>query len=261
MFNFNRPLYSLLNERFSLSNPVDVIVLTLNSERLLRKCVDSVYRNVPVNRLIVVDGYSTDNTMRIVKELQKKHGNVITIQDRGSRGRARQLGMNRVETEWFMFVDSDVTLSFNWFAKAERLIRDDVGAIWGMEIWSVLRESKILGLFLRASLKIFEKRGATHDFLVRHKAIEGIEVPYNLHTYEDAYIKSWIQGKGYKVIGAYKPHCFHFRSNTIWTFKHFSLIGADLKFAAQHPSLFFPYVFHTIVEIYQTVLHKFKLAK
>jgi len=141
-----------------------------------------------------------------------------------------------------------------------RAKKDDVGAIWGMEIWSVLKESKILGLFERASLKIFEKRGAMHDLLVRRKAIDGIKVPQNLHTYEDAYIKSWIHGKGYKVIGVYEPYCFHFRSNTVWTFKHFSLMGDDLKFAIRHPSLLLPYIFHTIVEIYQTVLHKFKLA-
>ena len=40
---------------------MDVIVLTKNSERLLEQCFDSIFENVPVNRLIVVDGYSTDS--------------------------------------------------------------------------------------------------------------------------------------------------------------------------------------------------------
>jgi glycosyltransferase involved in cell wall biosynthesis len=247
-----------MGERLTLTKPVDIVILTRNSERMLRKCLDSVYENVPVNRLIIVDGYSTDNTLQIVKEFQKRHGNVIIVQDKGTRGRARQIAINMVETDWFMFVDSDVILSQDWFAKVEKLIRADVGAIWGIEIWSVLRESKILKLFERATLKIFEKRGGLHDLLIQRKAVDGIKIPYNLHTYEDAYIKSWICGKGYKVIGVYEPYCLHFRSNTIWTLRHFSLMGDDLKFATRHPSLLLPYMFHTIIEIYQTLLYKSK---
>jgi glycosyltransferase involved in cell wall biosynthesis len=245
-----------MGERLNLTKPVDVAILTKNSERVLKKCIDSVYQNVPVNRLIVVDGYSTDNTLQILKKFRERQGNVFIVQDRGTRGSARQVAINKVETDWFMFVDSDVVLSRNWLAEAQKLIRGDVGAIWGIEIWSVLREATILGLFERVTLKIFEKRGAMHDLLVRRKAIDGIKVPYNLHTYEDAYIKSWICEKGYKVIGVYEPYCLHFRSNTVWTLRHFSLMGEDLKFAARHPSLLLPYMFHTIVEIYQTLLHK-----
>jgi glycosyltransferase involved in cell wall biosynthesis len=249
-----------MNWRLILTKPVDVVILTKNSERLLKKCIDSVYRNVPVDRLIVVDGYSTDNTMRIVKQFQRRYGNVIFVQDKGTRSSARQIAMSKVKSDWFMFVDSDVILSENWFSKAEKLIKDDIGAIWGIEIWSVLRKTKILKLFERVTLKIFEKRGGTHDLLVRRKAIEDIQAPYQLHTYEDAYIKAWICGKGYKVIGVYQPYCIHFRSNTVWTIKHLSFMGDDLKFAARHPSLLLPYVFHTFIEAYQTALYKCKLA-
>jgi glycosyltransferase involved in cell wall biosynthesis len=243
-----------------LKEPIDVAILTKNSQRLLRRCIASVYKNVPVNTLIVIDGYSTDGTLKIIKEFQEKHGNVLLVQDRGTRGRARQMAIGIVETDWFMFVDSDAVLSRNWFAKAKKSIRDDVGAIWGMEIWSILRKSKILKLFERVTLKIFEKRGGLHDFLVRRKAITGIEVPSDLHTYEDAYIKSWIGAQGYKVIAVYEPYCIHYRSNAVWTLRHFSQMGDDLKFTARHPSLLFPYLFHTIIEVYQTVLFKCRLT-
>src|SRR3972149_8788416 len=128
---------------------IDVVVLTKNSERLLRECLKSVYRNVPVKRLLIVDGYSTDGTIQIVNEFKEKHGNVVLIQDRGTRGNARQLALDKVETEWFMFVDSDVILCDGWFAKAAILVKENVGAIWGIEIWSVLKKMKILKLFER----------------------------------------------------------------------------------------------------------------
>ena len=58
---------------------VDVVVLTKNSERVLRECLASVYENVPVKRLIVVDGFSTDNTLKIVNESNKRDAKLVWV--------------------------------------------------------------------------------------------------------------------------------------------------------------------------------------
>ena len=78
-----------------------------------------------------------------MKEFQEKYGNVIFVQEKGTRGSARQSAIQLVKSDWFVFVDSDVILSKNWFAEAEKLVKDDVGAVWGIEIWSVLKEEQI----------------------------------------------------------------------------------------------------------------------
>jgi len=231
---------------------IDVAILTMNSGRMLRECINSVYANLPVKNLIVIDGYSTDNTAEIVKEFQEKHGNVTFIQEKGTRGRARQTAIHMVKSEWFMFVDSDVILSKNWFANAEKLLSDDVGAIWGIEIWSVLKDTKVLKMFERVTLKIFEKRGGTHDLLVRRKTVEDIKIPLKLHTYEDSYIKDWINKKGYKVLGVYEPYCIHFRPQEVWTAqKHVEFMVSDLKYAVHRPKLLPSYCFYSIVVGYQ----------
>jgi glycosyltransferase involved in cell wall biosynthesis len=233
--------------------PVDVVMLTKNSERLLRACLASVYKNVPVNHLIIIDGYSTDGTLRILEEFQEKYGNVIVIQDRGTRGSARQKAIDKVKTEWFMFVDSDVILSKDWFAKAERLTKKNVGAVWGIEIWSVLRKMRILNLFERTTMKIFEKRGGTHDLLVRSVAVKDIHIPSHLHTYEDSYIKSWISKKGYDVIPAYEPYCIHYRPENVWTIKEsIGLIASDLGLAINHPSLILSYMIYAAIVLSQS---------
>jgi glycosyltransferase involved in cell wall biosynthesis len=234
---------------------LDVVVLTKNSERMLDACLASIYRNVPVNNLIVVDGYSTDATLSIMKRFQEEHGNVIVIQDSGTRGSARQKAIERVQTDWFMFVDSDVILCEGWFEKAKKLIKDNVGAVWGMEIWSVLRKMKILGLFERMTMKIFEKRGGTHDLLVRTEAVKGIRIPFNLHTYEDSYIKSWICRKGYDVVPAYEPYCIHYRPENVWTVNQsIGFIASDLRLAINHPSLILSYAFYTAIVLGQSLL-------
>jgi glycosyltransferase involved in cell wall biosynthesis len=239
--------------------PVDVAILTMNSERMLRECINSVYKNLPVGNLIVVDGFSTDSTENIVKEFQEKYGNVIFVQEKGTRGSARQTAIQMVKSDWFMFVDSDVILSKNWFAEAKKLVKDDVGAIWGIEIWSVLRGMRVLKLFERVTLKIFDKRGGTHDLLIRRKTVEDIKIPYKLHTYEDGFIKDWIEKKGYNVLGVYEPYCIHFRSDGVWTFrKHIEFMVSDLKYAVHRPMLLLSYGFYSAIVAYQIVSSKTK---
>jgi glycosyltransferase involved in cell wall biosynthesis len=238
---------------------IDVAIITMNSERMLRECINSVYKNVPVKNLIIVDGFSTDATMSIVEEYQEKYGNVKFVQEKGTRATARQTAIQLVKTDWFLFVDSDVILSKNWFAEAQKLIKDDVGAIWGIEIWSVLKGTKILRLFERVTIKIFEQRGGTHDMLIRRKAVEDIKIPYQLHTYEDGYIKSWIEKKGYKVLGVYEPYCIHFRPETVWTVdKHIELMVSDLKYAIHRPVLLLSYGFYSLIVGYQIASSKLK---
>jgi glycosyltransferase involved in cell wall biosynthesis len=233
---------------------IDVAILTMNSERMLRECITSVYENVPVKNLIVVDGFSTDSTANIVQEFQEKYGNVIFHQEKGTRGSARQTAIQMVKSEWFMFVDSDVILSKNWFVEAEKLVKEDVGAVWGIEIWSVLKDSKLLTLFERVTLKIFEKRGGTHDTLIRRKTVEDIKIPFQLHTYEDGYIKDWIEKKDYKVLGVYEPYCVHFRPEAVWTVeKHIELMVSDLKYAVHRPILLLSYGFYSVIVGFQIV--------
>ena len=233
---------------------VDVIMLTRNSERLLRKCLASVYDNVPVRKLIVVDGYSTDRTLEIVEEFHGKYGNVVVIRDKGTRGSARQRALREVNADWFMFVDSDVILCDDWFAKAKKLIKDNVGAVWGMEIWSVLRNSRFLKLFARITLKIFQSRGGTHDLLVRSKALEGISIPFHLHTYEDSYIKSYIKKKGCAVVAVYDPYCLHYRPEDVWTISQsIGFIASDLKLALGHVQLMFSYAFYAVIVLYESL--------
>ncbi|MEM2103012.1 MAG: glycosyltransferase family 2 protein [Candidatus Bathyarchaeia archaeon] len=251
--------------RFSRENfaegigKIDVVVLTKNSEAQLERCLGAVYRNVPVNRLIVVDGYSTDKTLSIIKKFSKKHRNVLLIQDNGSRGKARKIGIKNVQTDWFMFVDSDAVLCNGWFEKARNLIDKDVGAVWGIEVWSEIQNSRVLRLFLRVTRKIFDLRGGTHDLLLRREAVEDIVIPENLHVFEDAFIKDWITKKGYRVIATYDPYCIHYRPQTVWTTKgSINIIADAFRFGAlrKMPKYILAYGFYTAYVVYRIMSQK-----
>ena len=233
---------------------VDVVLLTKNSEKILEKCLESVYRNVQVGQLIAVDGYSTDRTLDILSKFNEKYGNVKIIRDKGTRATARQKGINQVSKEWFMFVDSDVVLCRDWHQKAEKYIDENVGSVWGVEIWSTIQNHTALKLFLWLTRKIFEVRGGTHDTLIRTNTVADIKIPESLHVFEDAYIKKWITKKGYKTISCYNPYCVHYRPKSVWTLRgSLNIIADAMRFGSFKliANLIFAYGFYTAYSIYQ----------
>lgn len=191
-----------------VSMKIDVIVLTKNSEKMIRKCLSSIYENVPVNRLIIVDGFSTDKTLKIAEKFPR----VEILLTKGTRGKARQLGIEKVETEWFLFVDSDIILCDDWFFKAEKHMRKDVGAIHGLCVAGNATgfRKKLLQVLEHRTFKL---RGGCQDLLVRYSTVDDIKIPYHLHTLEDAFIKDHILSKGFKVLALYSPYCRHYKSS------------------------------------------------
>jgi glycosyltransferase involved in cell wall biosynthesis len=198
---------------------VDVVLLTKNSLMpCLKHCVQSIYRNIPINRLIVVDGGSTDGTIDFLRQFS----NVIIVDDsKGNRATSRQIGIKMVETEWFLFVDSDVILSNNWFNEAWKYVDDDVGAVQGVDkpigdrsVSDFGEAMDKLRTRLHKPLKEHPSiiRGFTGDTLIRTSAIKDIKIPKFLHFYEDQYIRKFVENKGFKWIITQNPFCYHFKT-------------------------------------------------
>jgi glycosyltransferase involved in cell wall biosynthesis len=239
-----------ISENSLANTKVDTVVLTKDSGKVLGACLVSVYENVPVNNLIVVDGFSTDSTLDIVREFQAKYGNVILIQDHGTRGSARQKAIERVQTEWFMFVDSDVVLCKDWFKKAVRYIGDDVGAIWGIDVPGDVKGKLMMKVLQWMERRVFDIRGGCHDILVRSDAVKDIKIPKQLHTLEDAYIKEWIVSKNYRVLVSDRCSCIHYKTvkellskentaSTVFEFKNMKLMRERLVFSTLYALVWF----------------------
>lgn len=201
---------------------VDVVLLTKNSQHMLNKCLTSTYQNVPINKLIVIDGYSTDNTVEILNRFNRKHGNVQIIQMNGSRAKARSEGIRRVSTEWFMFVDSDVLLCKNWFKKAQADLASGVGAVWGLNVDVIpnVKDKRVLTLQTLIARKCFNLRGGMHDTLILRKAVEGLVIPEELHAYEDAFIVRWIERHGYRAVVGRDVYCLHYKPPNNWSLQN-----------------------------------------
>lgn len=195
---------------------IDVILLTKNSLKpCLKECANSIYANVPVSRLIVVDGGSTDGTL----ELLQKYPNVKVIHDmKGTRATARQKGIAAVTSDWHVHVDSDVILSDGWFRKAWKLVNAKVGAIWGAAVPAERHYFNIdlaMSKLYRKSVKellvkqMRSQRCMMHDTLIRTSVVRGIRIPRSLHIWEDDYIGRHIIQKGFIFLKVVEPYCLH----------------------------------------------------
>lgn len=129
-------------------------------------------------------------------------------------------------------MDSDVILSKDWFRKAEKNVKSDVGAVWGVNINVIPKMKNKLFLKLQNLIarQSFNLRGGTHDILIRREAMQGIKIPERLHAYEDAFIANWIREKDYKTVIGDGIYCSHFKPPGNWNLQNgFSQAIVELR--------------------------------
>ena len=93
-----------------MTNLISVVVTCYNHENYIEQCLRSIfnqtYRNI---ELIVLDDGSTDYSPEIIQEVLKESPFVTTFESHGNIGvvRTRNKGLNLLNGDYFLFVDSD----------------------------------------------------------------------------------------------------------------------------------------------------------
>ncbi len=105
---------------------VSVIIPVYNEEKVIKDCLNSLsdqtYKDLEI---IVVDDGSTDDTNRIVKNLQFTIYNLqLLTQKHKGPGEARNLGAKEALGDILVFVDSDMTFETNFVEKLTKPIRE-----------------------------------------------------------------------------------------------------------------------------------------
>ena len=94
---------------FSMVN-VSVIVPVYNTERYLRRCLDSlVNQTLKELEIILVDDGSTDTSGLILMEYETKYQDRVKVytKENGGQGSARNMGIQMSNGKYICFVDSD----------------------------------------------------------------------------------------------------------------------------------------------------------
>lgn len=104
-------------DRFLLDShrAVDVIIPIIHTNELWEQNLISLYREIPIARLLISDGGCVDNSVEIVKRFPR-----VTVFDHRhttSLGYCIRLLIEQVKTDWFVYPHSDVYLPPGWFDK------------------------------------------------------------------------------------------------------------------------------------------------
>lgn len=105
---------------------ISIIVPIYNSEKYLRKCIESVLKqNYDSYELILIDDGSTDRSGIICDEYANKYGkvNVVHKENKGVSN-SRNIGIKKARGEYILFLDSDDWLEENSLIKINRIIRE-----------------------------------------------------------------------------------------------------------------------------------------
>ena len=92
---------------------IDVIMMTLDAETFLEKSLFTVYREIPVKRLIICDGGSKDSTYEILEKFPRVELHKKSEIKTGAK--SLEFLMTQVESNWFVLVDADIELSHGWY--------------------------------------------------------------------------------------------------------------------------------------------------
>lgn len=93
--------------------PLDVLLFTLDAEMYLEKCLDTVYREIPVNRIITLDGGSKDKTVEILNKYPRMEVHIRP--DIRTTGKGCEFSLTRAITPWVVFMDADIELPESWY--------------------------------------------------------------------------------------------------------------------------------------------------
>ncbi len=99
---------------------ISIAIPTFNEENNIKNCLDSIFRQDYPNELlevIIVDGNSLDNTVKIARDFQVK----ILNNDQRDPEVGKMLALGKCDTELFMYLDADAELAHrDWFLKMVR---------------------------------------------------------------------------------------------------------------------------------------------
>ena len=117
---------------------ISIIIPCYNVEKYVSQCLDSIISqtmDIEELEIIIVNDKSTDNTLEVLREYEKKYSNNIILVERDTNGglsAARNTGLQYASCEYVLFVDSDDYLNSNACKVLyERASKDDYDVVSG----------------------------------------------------------------------------------------------------------------------------------
>jgi glycosyltransferase involved in cell wall biosynthesis len=210
---------------------MDYVVVTKDDYRTLPLTISSIRRQPNVNRILVVQSARGPEGQFMMLDRMKARGDIdeIILEEKGLAF-ARWLGIQEVETDYFVFVDGDVVLNDDWYL----VMRE-----WYAPVTEILIAGRDYLYKPPAAMFATLARNIPHmDYLNKHEFCE--REKRRMFTYDTIikteYVKDWKPPEGLNAYEDYHmmQHILK-KGGVIWRVKNPSLHlhqGSDFKAAA-----------------------------
>lgn len=94
---------------------ISICITTLNEEGNIGLLIDSLLSQyTKPDEIVVVDGGSTDRTVKIIREYQKKSSRIKLLVQKSSRAIGRNLGVKLAKNEIIAITDAGCVVDYDW---------------------------------------------------------------------------------------------------------------------------------------------------
>ena len=102
---------------------ISIIIPIHNAEKYLKKCIESILPQMTSeDEILLMNDTSTDNSLEICEEYAQKYDNIqIYSGNNGGPSKTRNLGMQKAQGKYFLFIDADDYLKENYI---ENMVAD-----------------------------------------------------------------------------------------------------------------------------------------
>ena len=182
---------------------IDTSIATKNSAMTIGRCIKAIRESIPVGRLIVVDGGSTDNTVAIARSLGAE-----VIVNKGLLGSVRHSQAQECGTEWIAIIDSDVYLYPVWWLEISRYRGPDVGMILAIGDSPKDRLS-VYEDYITDIARRFGSVAFSNTLVRRELILSCSELLNNIHAGEDTIFGRYLRRIGMRIITVQKRLVYH----------------------------------------------------
>lgn len=113
--------------------PISIIITVKNEEKHIKDLLESILIQEEPFEVVIVDAESKDNTVKYIKEYEKKMDLKLIVK-KCTRGGGRNIGVNNSKFPYVAFTDGDSILEKNWLSEIRKSINDGYDVIAGKTI-------------------------------------------------------------------------------------------------------------------------------
>ena len=170
---------------------ISIIIPTYNSASTLRKTLLSIFQQTYKNyEVIIIDSYSKDNTLNIIKEFNSKKIRIIKVSKNKKLSYARYVGITKANGKYIAFLDSDDVWYKNKLKTQLTLMGNEKFSSTAFKLVKKNKKLKINNFpkFLSIDDLIYTRPIANSSVIVEKKLIFEIANKYQNVEYAEDYL-------------------------------------------------------------------------